>query len=377
VTNLTRSLTCHDPCLLYAVKSQYYRVCNDCSPPGVRPAVAFFARNDVVKCNLFIATFVAFISLFVVSLSTAAFLTVHTPLDNALVDRQWLNLSLEIKPEIFDEVQLSVNGREPISVTSFHDGRFICQSEIKLSQGINKIILTGYNNGKPLHRKQLYVFYQNNSGMVSPPPKRFSNLTFHRWEAERTCIVCHLLDPDGDNSVGESSGPDACVVCHQKTQNGSFKHEPTDDGSCLSCHDRISKEPLSSSMDTVVNLCAECHEDSLDDWREQKYGHGPTNFGACTACHDPHAAEHPGLLRQHASDLCLSCHPEIASRPHLITTSSGDGHPFRRSSDSIGSTEEFSCASCHNPHAGNTPYFLNQYDGGPIEVFCVTCHEME
>ncbi|WP_414652383.1 cytochrome c3 family protein, partial [Geomonas sp.] len=36
-----------------------------------------------------------------------------------------------------------------------------------------------------------------------------------------------------------------------------------------------------------------------------------------------------------------------------------------------------SCVSCHNPHAGNATFFLQNYkEGADLSTFCRSCHAM-
>jgi predicted CXXCH cytochrome family protein len=349
---------------------------NSTQARGNGPTVIGIGWN-VMKYALLMTVVLAAVTLLPVpSAATANDLVVHAPLDKTIVARHWLNLSLEIRPGAFDEIRLAVNGGKPTTLREFHDGRFVCRDDIRLAAGVNRLVLTGYRNGRLAQEQRLAVFYQARLAEEnSRPPGNFRREAFHRWEKERICVVCHTLEPESGAAVKPGAGAKGCFTCHAKVLAGRFRHEPTENDSCLLCHDRTSKQPEFSGAHAATELCAECHQDRLDDWRGRKHGHGPTSFGSCTMCHDPHAAEHPGLLRQHASDLCLTCHPEIAARPHVITISSGAGHPFR-GTEPPGSTTEFSCASCHNPHAGNTPYFLNRFDGGSLAVFCTTCHDM-
>jgi predicted CXXCH cytochrome family protein len=80
------------------------------------------------------------------------------------------------------------------------------------------------------------------------------------------------------------------------------------------------------------------------------------------------------MLRQEPTALCLSCHDEVGSRPHLLTTFSGGGHPLSSLSNPLRPEEPFSCPSCHNPHAGDSPVFVDDYADGNRMRFCVSCH---
>lgn len=317
------------------------------------------------------------LALSVVAGAVAGDLKVLTPADKSIVGSDRVSLVLEVGENVLDEIRVSVNGGEEISITGFSDDRVVCRDGISLSGRLNRIRIAGFRNGRSLVEKRLTVFCRTELTEENHrPPAGFRRVDFHRPEKERICLLCHQMEHDQTVETRSAPGRSPCLTCHEKIGSARFVHGPTAVGSCLMCHEENTKRPKTGGLQAQVKMCGACHEDSLEDWKGQKYGHGPTNLGSCTMCHDPHGSGQPFFLRLNATDLCLACHPDVANTPHVITTSSGKGHPVRGNSNPARPGEAFSCASCHNPHAGQTPLFLNRYDGGSITGFCVSCHDM-
>lgn len=86
-------------------------------------------------------------------------------------------------------------------------------------------------------------------------------------------------------------------------------------------------------------LCFVCHKDLL----AKPFHHGPAAVGDCLACHLPHDSTNPALLNTSKDTLCGKCHVERrrAARMHDQFAEKG-----------------MACASCHDPHSGDSSYFL-------------------
>lgn len=121
------------------------------------------------------------------------------------------------------------------------------------------------------------------------------------------------------------------------------QHRPFMEKRCNDCH-RADKGGASSSEEGLLvkpreELCFVCHKDLL----KGKFHHGPAAVGDCLACHLPHDSANPSLLVASKETLCAKCHTErrLAARMH---------DQFVQ--------KDLPCVNCHDPHSGESPYFL-------------------
>ncbi|NTV50416.1 MAG: cytochrome C [Geobacteraceae bacterium] len=149
-----------------------------------------------------------------------------------------------------------------------------------------------------------------------------------REHEERAKIAC-LNKTAPDSSLSEQA-------------KGSV-HVPYEEKRCNDCHNE-SKGADGGQKDALLikpkeELCFVCHKDILD----KPFQHGPAAVGDCVACHLPHDSIYPALLNVSKESLCTKCHVERrkAARMHDQFVEKG-----------------LTCESCHDPHAGNTYFFL-------------------
>lgn len=306
--------------------------------------------------------------------AAAASLSVASPPDRSYVESGLISVVLNGWSTVVDEIRVSVNGRKQNIASKPFNRYVMCYDGIPLAYGMNKIKITGFKKGKKIQELTTQIFFRSDiSTIANSAPDGFKRYLFHTDENEKECLSCHELD---FRKAGEPQGPDRspCYLCHEKMlSNYKFIHGPSAVWSCLMCHDEKARAPKLSVMQPVSKICANCHENS---WDNKKYGHGPTAAGACTTCHNPHAADRNYFLRLEVFDLCTSCHEEIPSKPHVISSFFGNGgHPLQRSPNPLNPARDMNCASCHNPHGGNSRVFLNNYEESmPMQRFCLSCH---
>ena len=331
-----------------------------------------------MKNFLFIAVIWAVLAPWTVGAEAASGgLAVITPPDKAIAESEMVSVVLRLGGNGLDQVQISVNNRKYPPLDRPNNQLYLCKDGFQLSYGMNRIKVAGLKDGRKVEEVTTQVFYKSELAQSSAsPPAGFRKYSFHVDSYEKTCVPCHQLDfskIDADRSSGEKS---PCHVCHKMILNSyAFVHGPAAVGSCFMCHDAKSRDPKLAVLKPDATVCANCHENS---WAGRKYQHGPTQAGSCTTCHNPHASNYTYFLRLSPGDLCVACHEEVLFRPHVISGFSGKGgHPVRKSPDPYKPGREFNCVSCHNPHAGNSPTFLNGYDSSqPLERFCLACHTM-
>lgn len=123
----------------------------------------------------------------------------------------------------------------------------------------------------------------------------------------------------------------------QITEEGvASTHPPYAEKRCNDCHDKSTE---SGFVAPARQLCSVCHPGFL----KGAYAHGPAAVGDCVMCHSPHNSKYKKLLKQPKSTICGTCHQEKRMAQGLHNTAEAKG---------------MACTDCHNPHAGNSRFFL-------------------
>jgi predicted CXXCH cytochrome family protein len=307
--------------------------------------------------------------------SSAGQLRVLSPREGSFVESALVNVIVQIEGKGIDEIRLTGSEKSQNPARKQMDIFHVSFAGVHLSPGMNTLKIIALKEGKRVEEMDYPLFFRSDlSSAASSAPSGFARYYFHTPDNERRCSPCHQLDftKAAENPPSPSQSP--CYVCHKKIMtNYRFVHGPSAVWSCPVCHDTRSTGRKLGVKEPDDKVCSPCHE---NDWHAKKFMHGPTAAGNCTACHNPHAADEPCFLRLNSADLCVSCHADTASRPHLVSGFSGNaGHPVRKSPDPLNPGRDFNCASCHNPHATNYPYFLSS-DHTSMFQFCQSCHKM-
>jgi predicted CXXCH cytochrome family protein len=304
-------------------------------------------------------------------------LAIVTPPARSVVESPLVEVVVRVPAGSVDELQILVNNRKLRLPKRRFDKFNVCFDGIELSYGMNDIKVVGLMKGKKVEEAATQIFFRSDlASAASSAPDGFNKFLFHDNASEKVCAPCHQLDFSsfGEGEMAAEKSP--CYLCHKKIlSNYAVVHGPAAVWSCLSCHDKKGTPKL-SVVRPDSKLCFNCHENV---WEKMKFWHGPTAAGSCATCHSPHASNYPFFLRAPKRDLCLGCHEEILTKPHVIMgfSASNAGHPVRKSVDPYHPNREFTCVSCHNPHAGTSWTFLQNYDGtSEIYTFCRTCHAM-
>ncbi len=131
----------------------------------------------------------------------------------------------------------------------------------------------------------------------------------------------------------EQFGPDKNAAVGQQSEHPAYK----DKKRCGECHEKTRESGFVT--DSKEKLCFHCHKNFI----QGAFVHGPVAVAACLSCHDPHSSRHTALLKVAKGELCATCHRE------------------KRLAESMHETAQnhnIQCTDCHNPHYGNSPYFL-------------------
>lgn len=240
-------------------------------------------------------------------------------------------------------------------------------------RGRNEVSVEAYIGKDRAETAQALIYYAPPGDSATPPPE-FSRYVFHLPDSELRCVSCHAMEPSATQalSTGEKESP--CIGCHKRMLNVKFVHGPAGTYSCLYCH-KEKASPKYTVPKREAALCNECHDDKAAEFAKKKFIHGPIAGGMCEVCHDSHGSANYGQLKAPVNELCLSCHESVRRIPHVVRTTTGEGHPVsgRKDPSAPKSGREMSCISCHNPHAGNVRYYF-QNDSPDRFQLCQMCH---
>jgi predicted CXXCH cytochrome family protein len=244
-----------------------------------------------------------------------------------------------------------------------------------LAFGLNQVEVEVFSGSKPLGRETQELFFFSPLAKIDEVPREFTRAPFHlNGRRPEKCVLCHVLDPQKDDVAPAKPAASSCYSCHQGLIQYKQVHGPASLWHCLRCHEPDSAPARYATPVPVRNLCWGCHADQKEYFLASAYQHGPTATGMCTICHNPHASDNEFWLKKQPWDLCTTCHAEKASGRHVIAWGpSGQTHPTRGRPDPKKPEREFSCRSCHNPHASNMPKLWN-YNVKSYFELCQVCH---
>ncbi len=304
------------------------------------------------------------------------------PADKTSTEGTHLDLVMTVDPSRIDTVVYRVNDIRfpPIEVAKelpmkLKDGVVYLCKEIALDDGQNMLSVVGYAKGKVAAYEGIDVFSVLKSSLdKSTPPQTYRKPLFHTAEGEALCLSCHDNLKGSEKRITDLKGS-PCYQCHKGVVTEKFVHGPTAVGDCTSCHNAKSKGKY-SVPEKLEDICFRCHGEKKTDWKSKKYQHGPAATGDCAICHSPHASETKFFLKRDTNELCIGCHAEKATGRHVIASFVfGSSHPVSGAKNPLIPDREFSCASCHSPHASNSKEMFAFEAGGGKFSTCQTCHK--
>lgn len=241
--------------------------------------------------------------------------------------------------------------------------------EPSFDPGENKIIVSGLSGRKQVSEIQATIFYAQDA--TAPVPEKYSRFFMHTDSKEAGCVACHNMSPD-ESELSRVGARNPCASCHKRMLGKKHVHGPAGVFQCAYCHDANAP----SGKYQVLNgdaACVECHDDMVLRSGPDNYVHGPVEAGLCIVCHDPHASDNLAQLVEPVNDLCLNCHV-IDTAVHAVRGVGRRGHPLSGEYDPFHPQRTLSCISCHNPHEGKSPYYL-QYGIRDRLSLCQKCHQ--
>ena len=298
------------------------------------------------------------------------------PGNHTSVDRSdYLIIKGGEKP-LLDAMTVSINGSKSGMIdisgadyrAAYKDFLFL---QPTFDPGRNKVVVNGYVGGKKVATATAEIYYQ--ADPASWVPKGFPRFVMHVPQREALCAPCHNMNPTAAQLAADTADKNPCASCHRRMLDKSHVHGPAGVYRCTYCHQTSGTPSRYQTRPGNAKLCNECHQDKVQEFRSRKFVHGPVAAGLCTVCHDPHASNNPAQLVLPINTLCLKCHAAIATGIHVVRGPDGKGHPLKGVPDPMDKSRQLSCASCHDPHGGNSPYYFQRGISSRFEL-CQMCH---
>ncbi len=305
-------------------------------------------------------------------------LAVQFPPDNIFVEHGIFSVVLKMEKNIFDAIRISGGAEDENASENFpvDPKRVRACIAVKLNLGLNNIKFQGLRKGRVVESVGIKVFFRSDLyPKFRKVPAGLKRYYFHIPDNEQSCSGCHEMEPTLSNLRPEEPQDSPCYSCHAKKIVNNLVHDPAAKWTCFTCHEVIAGGRKYTISKPDEKACYPCHHSEIKQWKNKKIMHGPAAVGYCTLCHNPHGAAWQGLLKMQTTYLCVNCHEEKASGAHVIAGFYGKGHPVNGVKDPLMPEREFTCASCHDPHAGSTRNML-KHDASNLTIYCTTCHEI-
>jgi cytochrome b subunit of formate dehydrogenase len=204
------------------------------------------------------------------------------------------------------------------------------------------------------HGEHEVVSVQTDSALMSRP------------RIDRTCLKCHLDNPDVRATMGPSG---AFIASYENSVHAKAVHAGNGGAAtCADCHGshemRKGSDPRSKvSRTNIAATCGRCHPDVEAEYRQSVHGtslaKGVNASATCTDCHGEHnilSAKDPlspVAPKNVSARVCSPCHGSVR-----LTAKYGlAADRFKTFEDSFhglagrsGSVEVANCASCHGFH---------------------------
>jgi predicted CXXCH cytochrome family protein len=309
--------------------------------------------------------------------SNAQALTIAFPPDESYVEHEAVNVVARFAKDAHDAVEIKVNNFSYPKMEIPPGAENFCLG-ITLAPGLNNVEVVGYKNKNETAAGKLTIYFLAElDPKANKAPRDFQKYIFHYPDNEQSCNPCHAEGQDsGKTDTSQPKTPASpCYGCHQnKISVNKYLHSPAEEWACQDCHETQDSGGKYSIAAPAEEICANCHEEVISSWQKMKIMHGPTAVGQCTVCHDPHGSDWVSFVRTNTTDLCVSCHVDKESGQHVLAGFSGKGHPTRGVPDPFNPDKEFSCSSCHSPHASEYHSMLKQ-DNSKMGFYCNFCHK--
>lgn len=329
-----------------------------------------------MKPTFMFLLFSAAVGLLFTGEASAARITVLAPAANSYVETGQLNLVLAFPDNDVASLQVAVAGQNYVGQIRQVGGAGRACLTIGLQNGLNRVEIRVVDRQGAVTIQSLPIYLRSRlSKQYQNPPPDYQRFYFHLPANEAACSACHRMEAQLTDLQPERFEASPCYVCHKQVTQALYQHRPVAAGACFSCHEVVQGKRKYVTRQPVQQTCFVCHNVQARQWKGMKVHHGPAAVGNCVLCHDPHGSDWPSFVAMHPTDLCLNCHQDKQSGAHVIAGFFAKGHPVRAASNPLRQERPFSCAGCHNPHAGDSQNLLNR-DRSSFTVYCQSCHKL-
>ena len=244
--------------------------------------------------------------------------------------------------------------------------------------------------------------------------KGLINTYSHAPFLEKSCDACHQ---EGQVQLTDENISDICLTCHDDkaidvSKKDMSPHGALETDSCIACHSAHASSQPQLLKGRSSQVCLACHDDRAAERKANRFIHPVIDSIGCQACHESHFSKNPKLLRETGNDLCLACHlktPVVqnekqvtlfsrieipaeqfnAYKKIMLSRDLSRGHPQSSHPVSGEVTDKtvkkgrsldlifrgtLGCLSCHDAHAGLSPYLYVDNLRGQFQL-CVKCHD--
>jgi predicted CXXCH cytochrome family protein len=312
------------------------------------------------------------------------------------------------------DITVVLKNKDTVKKIEGKDYKDVFHALLNLEPGLNEITIgekTLFLSCSPKYGPA-YTPTGSKKGFQKYPP-----YLFHTPEKERNCSWCHKGMDIVEADSKALSQPD-CVKCHAELLTSArYLHGPLGGKACFVCHDPASTpSKFAPRFGGKGKLCFGCHQELSEKQSRKRYFHGPVGADECVACHDPHGSRFRYQLVEKGKPLCYLCHDQkrfvggkiihavvqydgcaACHDPHasdykaqlidaeralcakaechprfkgLTRGHPTTEHPLMGVRDPFRPEREFSCSSCHNPHASDFSFLLP----GVGYSVCSKCH---
>ena len=313
-----------------------------------------------------------------------SYIRIVTPVNMSVKKEDRVPITVQVKGKPLDTIRILVDKKEQFAVQTEPSKAFYCRT-LKLQNGLNIVEVEGYYENQVAGKAGLNIYVVSRlDKQYKYPSRKYQKTFFHTARNEAVCKKCHdMRSNEVKNRPFKDPTTSNCYTCHAGIAEHKHLHGPAKEWLCGACHTGktgyLNRQDEGKSKytfpDPIGDTCLDCHTKERKVWSRKKILHEPFAVGQCYKCHNPHASDYQDLLRGKVNDVCTSCHASKKIEGHIVGTfKTRRSHPVSGHKDPRNPGRELRCASCHNPHASNTP-FLTQNDYTKDKILCTMCHK--
>lgn len=196
-------------------------------------------------------------------------------------------------------------------------------------------------------------------------------------DATSLCTECHEINEKrfADRHMNYPVADSRCTSCHNSHGSNTRKimfddaHIPVVKRECDKCHEGTSSQDPLKSIKVGIELCRECHDETIDKMFSKSQVHWPmVDDTACMHCHSPHASRQKNLLKGTIVNVCGECHSDTVELQKISINNPENKNLCKP-------VKEGNCMDCHTPHSSDSPLLIAEESVS--FGTCAKCHEWQ